>query len=217
MAKRVWPWIREYAFTLLLLVALLAGAFITETTTGVLTAAWLRRVGFAPRDFWNLDLARMFTSALVTHGPRVLSIAVLMTGFSVGLVESRAGWRRAAGVFWGVHLLTLVVLSVILSPIHTALRTRATETVFAVRDVGPSAGYFGALGFGLPRSGWRHRTLIAASIAGWLALAALVSPGGEAAPLRFSANLAHLIAFPVGWLWGARCWLWRRPETQEPD
>lgn len=83
----------RFPATTLLLAALLVGAVVTGTATRALTAPWLRLVGFAPRDLWELDLARLFTSAMVTHGPRVLLVALIMTALSVGLVERQAGWR----------------------------------------------------------------------------------------------------------------------------
>jgi len=83
----------RYPTTTALLGVLVAAALVTETASGRLTAEWLERVGFAPRDLWELELGRLFTSALVTHGPRVLVGALLMTGISVGLAEKRSGWE----------------------------------------------------------------------------------------------------------------------------
>jgi len=195
----------RYPTTATLLGVLVVAAFVTETASGRLTSEWLERVGFAPRDLWELELGRLFTSALVTHGPRVLVGALLMTGISVGLAERRAGALWAMGVFWGVHLATVVGMAVVLTPLHVTLQSRVTEGLVVVRDVGPSAGYFGALGFGL--STWPGRTfrLGAGLVVLWLVLNLLgLVHLGDPLPQKASADIAHLVAFPLGWLVGRR-------------
>jgi hypothetical protein len=172
----------RYPTTATLLAVLVVAAIVTETASGRLTSEWLERVGFAPRDLWELELGRLFTSALVTHGPRVLVGALLMTGISVGIAERRAGALWAMGVFWGIHLAT---------------------------DVGPSAGYFGALGFGLSASSSKMARLAAVLVLLWLVLNLLgLMHLGDALPQKASADLAHMVAFPLGWLVGRR-WLSR--------
>jgi len=195
----------RYPTTATLLGVLIVAALITETASGRLTSEWLERIGFAPRDLWELELGRLFTSALVTHGPRVLAGALLMTGTSVGLAERRAGARWATGVFWGVHLATVVGMAVVLTPLHATLQSRVTEGLVVVRDVGPSAGYFGALGFGLRTWPGRKSRLGASLVVLWLVLNLLgLVHLGDPLPQKASADLAHLVAFPLGWLVGRR-------------
>ena len=193
----------RFPATTLLLAALLVGAAVTGTATRPLTAPWLRLVGFAPRDLWELDLARLFTSALVTHGPRVLLVALIMTALSVGLVERNAGWRAGLLVFWGVHLITIILMALILTPLDSSLQSRTIETLVVMRDVGPSAGYFGSLGFGLSCVGGRPRRLGIAAVLVWLALDAVGAiPPFSGLPQELSADLAHLLAFSSGALLG---------------
>lgn len=197
----------HYPTTATLLGVLVVAALVTETASGRLTSEWLERVGFAPRDLWELELGRLFTSALVTHGLRVLVGALLMTGLSVGLAERRAGALWAMGVFWGIHLATIVGMAVVLTPLHATLQSRLTEGLVVVRDVGPSAGYFGALGFGLSTTAGRASRLAAGLVLLWLLLNLLGWVHlGDALPQKASADLAHLVAFPFGWLVGER-WL----------
>jgi len=188
-----------YLATAALLTGLVVAALVTETTTGRLTAQWLARVGFAPRDLWELDLGRLFTSALVTHGPRVLAGALLMTAVSMGLAEHRAGPGRATAVFWGVHLATVVGMAIVVTPLHAAVQSRVTEGLVTLRDVGPSAGYFGALGFGLSLSRGRLANVVIGFVLLWLVFSLMgwvhLSPP---LPQKHSADLAHLIAFPLG-------------------
>ncbi|MEZ4417076.1 MAG: hypothetical protein R3E10_15090 [Gemmatimonadota bacterium] len=203
---------RQFTGTWAMLSALLVGAFATQTATGRLTSAWLRRVGFAPRDLWQLDIGRLFTSALVTHGHSVLMGALVMTAISVGLLECQTGAVRALAVFWGVHLATIVILTLVFTPLHATLQSRATLGLVAVRDVGPSAGYFGALGAALGLRGSRAAHGLTVAVGIWLLLNLFgwVRLGPEL-PQNLSANLTHVIAMPMGWIVGRR---WIRPGEE---
>lgn len=203
---------RPYPGTAVLVLALLVAAFVTDTFTGSLTGAWLHRVGFAPRDLWELELGRLLVSALVTHGPRVLLGAVLMSAVSVGLLERQVGGARALAVFWGVHVATVVGLALVLAPLHGTLQSRLTEALLVIRDVGPSAGYFGALGAGLSVISGRTARGVALGVLAWLllTLTGVIRLGPEL-PQSLSADLVHLAAFPSGWVVGR---IWRQDDRQ---
>jgi len=146
--------IKRFPFTLIMLVLLILAAFLTDTHTGQLSAEWLDRVGFAPTDLLALDLERLFTSAIVTIGGSVFLRALAMIAFAVGLAEWRTSSRRAALTFWGIHLLTVLLVSLAISlPLHWAGVTVGSLVALS-RDVGPSAGYFGALGLATMRHGY---------------------------------------------------------------
>ncbi len=196
-SKLLW----NFAFTWVMLAAFLTAAIGTKTHTGTLSTHWLERLGFAPHDLWFWRWERLFTSAFVTTGgglfPSVLSIAT----FSIGLVEWLAGTKRAMATFWGVHLLTLLVESLlIILPLHRLGYGRGTALTL-VRDVGPSAGYFGCLGFASRCLSSRLGPLINGFILAIL-LINLFKPASyeEDRNTKFFADLAHLIAFPLGWL-----------------
>jgi hypothetical protein len=188
-------------FTLTMLAGLAIGALVTNTTFQTISHHWLSRIGFAPNDLWYWRLGRFFTSALVTAGGLVFWEALFFVAFVVGLAEWLNGWKRTAATFWGVHILALVLLSLIVSLTAHQLRNIGIEASDAARDVGPSAGYFACLGLVSARlkRPWHW-------VSGGIMLAvfgiALLTPAaaGANAKLKFSGDLAHLLAFPLGWL-----------------
>ena len=106
----------------------------------------IEQVGFAPRDLLGFGWGRLFNSALFTHGELEFWAAVAMVLFAVGIAEWFTGTAFAAVTFWGVHLLTLIVESVFVAlPLKLAGLAIGAQ-ILDLRDVGPSAGYVGALG-----------------------------------------------------------------------
>jgi hypothetical protein len=198
LKERTFPYL---PFTLVMMAGLILFAVLTNTYFEQITRHWINRVGFAPRDFWYMRFERMFTSALVTSGGNVFWQALLLVGLLVGLAEWRTGTTRATITFWGVHLLTLVLLSLIVSLTLHQLRDFGLAASEFERDVGPSAGYFACLGLvsaQLKRPwNWVSGILLFAMFI----LALFLPPGaGEKAAMKFSADFAHLLAFPLGWL-----------------
>jgi len=207
---------RRFPVTLLLSVALATVALITDTVSGPLTAGLLRRIGFAPQDLLELDLVRLFTSALITHGRLVFAGAFTLIIVGVGAAEWRAGSLVAFLAFWGIHLATLVGYSFIITPTLAAPGSRLPEILLTTRDVGPSAGYFGCMGLALGGSRRRSCHLMAALTVVWLTTALVLGIGAGPARAIFPASVAHLIAFPLGWFAGV-IWQWRGgvpPETR---
>lgn len=191
--------LRRLPFTLAMLVLLGLTAILTNTQVATISAEWLDRLGFAPVDLFALNLGRLFTSALVTSGGRVFWETLGMVAFAVGLAEWLTGPRSAALTFWGVHLSTLVIESlVVVFPLHF-LGMTLSSLVALSRDVGPSAGYFGALG--LVSANLKHpwNLISGGLIFVGLQLALLRISGGNNLGMEVSADLAHLIAFPLGW------------------
>lgn len=191
---------RRWLFTCLTLLALILIALATNTHVSELSTRWLHRLGFAPRDLLRLQWGRMLTSALLTSGGTSFWLSLAMVLIAVGAAEWLAGTRRAGCTFWGVHLLTLLLEAWIIA-VPLRLYDGALGAALSVaRDVGPSAGYFGCLGLACARLPGRWRWLSAAI---WAALwATLWLPGGigHARTLAISASLAHVIAFPLGWI-----------------
>ena len=190
----------RFPFTLIMLAGLFLAALVTNTYFQSITHQWLNRTGFSPNDLWYWRLERMFTAALVTVGGKVFWEAILMVSLFVGLAEWMTGWKRTALTFWGVHLLALAILSLIVSLSLHQLRAFGLEASEAARDVGPSAGYFACLGLisaKLKRPwNWVSGAVLFAMFVTTLFLPAAA---GESAKLKFSADLAHLLAFPLGW------------------
>lgn len=193
--------LRRIPFTLLMSGGLVIAALMSNTYFEQISRRWLNRTGFAPNDLWYWRLERLFTSALVTSGGRVFWQALFFVAFAVGAAEWLAGSKRTAATFWGVHLLTLVLLSLIVSLTLDQLRNFGLEASEVARDVGPSAGYFACLGLVSARLK-RPWNWVSGGILLAVFLVAFLLPAGvgENAQVKFSADLAHLMAFPLGWL-----------------
>lgn len=199
--------LRLFPFTLVTLLVLGISALITNTYFEQITHHWINRTGFAPNDLWYWRLERIFTSAVVTSGGIVFWEALFFVAFAVGLAEWMTGWKRTASTFWGVHLLALILLSLIMSLAEHQLRNVGLEASQLARDVGPSAGYFACLGLVSARvkCPWNW---ISGGILFLVFTTILFMPPkiGESAELKFSADLAHLLAFPLGWFFGSLRW-----------
>ena len=193
--------IRRLPFTLAILFMLSLVAIWTNTYLGQISHLWLSRLGFAPSDLLELNLERLVTSALVTNGGSVFWKAFAIILICVGTAEWLTGTRRTGFTFWGVHLLALFLLTLIITLSHRQLRQFGLQVALAARDVGPSAGYFACLGLlsGWIKPPWNW-------ISGAVLMAAFVialfipTAAGQNAQVKFAADLAHLLAFPLGWL-----------------
>jgi hypothetical protein len=199
--KTIDKFFRRVPFTLLMLTGLVIGAMVTNTYVEQITHHWLNRTGFAPNDLWYWRLERMFTSALVTSGGVVFWEALFFVAFAVGLAEWMTGWKRTAVTFWGVHLFALILLSLIMSLAAQPLLTIGLKASELARDVGPSAGYFACLGL-VSAKLKRPWQWVSGGILLLFFVITLFTPAaiGESAKLKFSADLAHMLAFPLGWL-----------------
>lgn len=176
-------------------------ALVTNTTFESITHHWLNRTGFAPNDLWYWRVERMFSSALVTSGGKVFWEALFFVAFVVGLAEWMTGWKRTAATFWGVHLLALVIVSIIISLSLHQLKSIGFEASELARDVGPSAGYFACLGLVSARMKRPWDWVSGSIILAVFAVALFLPPeAGESVHVKFSADLAHLLAYPLGWL-----------------
>lgn len=216
MGSNAWVAAKRIPVTLSLLIALAVWAFFTDSVMDELPRRFLRRFGFAPLDLWEFDLVRVFTSALVTHGRAVFAGALVMVALFVGAVEKRSGSTWALGTFWAVHIWTLLMLSLTSYMAEGEPGGTLGSTMSTLRDVGPSAGYFGCVGFAVATLGHRRlRLLVSVLVVAWLGadLAGVVAIGG-ALPQELSADLAHLIAFPSGWIVGA-VWSYRNGRRDQ--
>jgi hypothetical protein len=204
--------IKRIPFTLIMVSLLLLVAWGTQSYFQELARSWVSRLGFAPRDFWFFRWERLILSALVTSGGYIFWFALGMVAITSGVAEWRQGSWRAALTFWGVHLVTLLLESLLfLLPLHRLGFTQARALFFS-RDVGPSAGYMASLGLVttfLPKP-WRRVAFGAILI--FLIVALFLPPRpGETQAVKLSADMAHLIAYPLGWM---SAYLLGRKRTQ---
>lgn len=193
--------LRRVPFSLCMLAILLVVAWWTNSYFQELTHAWINRLGFAPRDLWFFRWWRLVLSAFVTSGGITFWLVLGMVAFTSGVAEWLSGSVRAALVFWGVHLVTLVSEALIFTlPLHQ-LGFSQPHAVYYLRDIGPSAGYMGSLGYimiFLPKP-WRWVAF--GIILVYLVVFLLIPSGGATSrAIEFTDDLAHLIAFPLGWL-----------------
>ncbi|MBF6600521.1 MAG: hypothetical protein IVW36_08430 [Dehalococcoidia bacterium] len=199
-------------FTLVTLAVLAFFAVQSRSAFGELPERAIERVGFAPYDLLAFDWGRIFNSALFTRGGVEFWAAVAMVLLAVGIAEWFAGTAFAALTFWGVHLLTLVVESVLVAlPLKLAGVAIGAQIV-ELRDVGPSAGYVGALGVVCAMLPPRWRYLAAAAVLGALLYVGFAPDvDGSSIAAIWSATIAHLIAFPLGF---AAYLAWSRLRTR---
>ena len=192
--------IKRFKFTVFMLVGLVLVSVLTNTTFESITHHWLQRTGFSANDLWYWRFERIITSALVTVGGKVFWEAIFFVAFAVGTAEWLTGWKQAAVTFWGVHFLALVLLSLIISLFLHQLRSFGLEATEVARDVGPSAGYFACLGLvsAKQKQPWHW---VSGGVIFLLFIAALFMPPAvsENPQMKFSADLAHVLAFPLGW------------------
>ncbi len=190
-------------FTLATVSMLALAGWLTNNAVGErLGSTAVGRLGFAPADTASFDLARAFMSAFVTSSPAAFWVAIVATATFAGLVEWRHGSLSAGIAFWGTHFVTLALSWALLIPLHLAGDASA-RLLFLSRDVGPSAGYVGCLGYLLYDLTGRIR--LASLALGILVLAAVLAFNVRALssqPAEVSAALSHLIALPVGFLLG---------------
>ena len=198
---RIGQVISRIPFTLIMIILLLLVAGWTNSYVQELTREWVNRLGFAPRDFWLLRWWRLFLSALVTSGGVTFWFGLGMVAFTNGVAEWKAGTLRTLLTFWGVHLLTLVLEGLIFSLPLRQLGFTQERALFFSRNVGPSAGYMGCLGLittFLPKP-WRF--VVFGVILAYLLIAMILpSRAGVPPASELSDDLAHLIAYPLGWI-----------------
>lgn len=190
----------KFRTTLSLALLLLVFGLWSGSLWNPLPKAWVRGWGYCPQDLLNLDIVRFFACALVTAGGGVFFRALAMTCLSVGLTEHLTGSRRAFFVFWGTHLATLLVESLLIAlPLNWA-GIQAGEPLVLVRDVGPSAGYFGSLGYALAKTDKRWGIAIGIVVYSGILLSLILQLLVPQPAPALSATLAHVIAFPLGWI-----------------
>jgi hypothetical protein len=191
-------------FTLATVGMIALAGWLTNTATGEeLGSQAITRLGFAPADTASFDLVRAVTSAFVTTSPVSFWTAIVATTVFAGLLEWRQGSLRAAIAFWGTHLITITLSSALIAPLHLAGDATA-RLLFLARDVGPSAGYVGCLGYLLFGLGGRLRLIaLGLGVAVLLAVLAVTMRSVASRPAEMSAALSHLLALPIGFGLGA--------------
>ena len=193
--------VKRVPFTLTLLALITSAALITGAFQGAIDPAWFERVGYAPCDLWHLRLDRVLISALFTERPRGFYQALWLIALGVGGVEWRFGSAVAFGCFWGLHTLTLALNTLLLGMASVFV---PVSGIVSARDIGPSAGYFGALAvfFGTLASRdseratwWRWFNPVVLTGLASVLMWSLIVPTRH---IVITANLAHVITYALG-------------------
>lgn len=185
-------------FTLTIAGVLLALALVSGSLADPLTPAWQERLGFAPRDLFSHQWHGMFTSALVTSGGNGFWPAFGATIALVLAAEWLTGTRHTALAFWISHLGASIGGSLLVSLAVQFSRSPLLNDIYTLRDVGPSAGYFGCMGLiasQIPRP-WKY--LVGLAIIAGL-IGGVVVSAYRGATIDVAAGVSHLVAFPLGW------------------
>lgn len=196
-------------FTLVTLALIVAFGIATHAVLHPLAPNLVDRFGFAPVDLTHpVEWWRTVLSACVTLGGRAFWGAVVGVVFFVGASEWRAGTAWAVGGFWGAHLGSLLVESLVVALPAWWLGLPLGKELATVAGVGASAGYLGSLGLfaaTLPRP-WGRR--LAGGVFLVLVVMAVIPVGeGDDRAVWITDGIVHLLAF--GFALGARV-LWQR-------
>lgn len=194
--------VRRVPFTIVMLIVIAAVGLTTDTHRDPLRPSLLRQFGFAPfhlrPSFLHAgELVRLLTSVFLTHGGQSFYGSLAMIAVCVGLAEKRVGTWRTMLTFWSIHLATLLIQSLLLAIPARHLDILWVNLLKTEHDVGPSAGYYGCLGLVCQKqSEPRRRWLLA--IVGGILIARLVWTALTSRRTPLAADIAHLIAFPLG-------------------
>lgn len=197
--------LNQVRFTLVMVSLLTCVAIWSETHIGPLRPDLRQTFGFAPQHLPALHWYRLFTSVLFTAGGTTFYQALAMLAFCVACCEWLIGTRKTVFVFWATHLATLAAILTPIALAAASLGAAWAELLVRAADVGPSAGYYGCLGVAVWHSSTgRRRLLVTAVLAIFavrLAWSMVVVPDQGR---QIAADMAHLIAFPLGILFGSR-------------
>jgi hypothetical protein len=197
--------IRPFPFTILMLLILVAAAIWSRTHRGPLAPSIRQDVGFAPLHLPRGDWIKLFSCVFLTMGGKKFYASALMFGISVGATEKLYGTKSASVLFWTIHLVTLLIASLLVAiPLHAMDFYRGTLLANA-GDVGPSAGYYGCLGAACAGIPFRWRAPLIGGVIAILSARLIwsfvtIPDHGRA----MSADLSHLIAFPLGLLFATK-------------
>ena len=195
-------WMRRCRLTLALAAILIAGAAVSQSFHGPISDEWCHRWGCSPELFRQGQWYRMLTSLPFTAGGAKFYLSLFMLIGCVGVVEYRIGAVRTLLAFLGFHLITLLTLCTAIT-LASGMGIAWAKTLENAPDVGPSAGYYGCLGLVTALVDTKLRRFILLGVL--LALGIRVGWSGMHLPQAaqtLSADLAHLVAFPIGFITG---------------
>lgn len=186
-------------FTLLLLIVIGCGGVYFGSHVGATNSHVHQVAGYSIQLLIEGELQRAVTSLFITDGGWRFYSSLTMLALAVGFVEATRGTLRALLTFFSVHFATLLALACIILCFHALVPTLPGHLLLHTRDVGPSAGYYGCLGLAITswKPAWRAPIISIIFIVLILRAAHSFAFLPEQVQV-LEADLAHLIAFPLG-------------------
>ncbi len=158
-----------------------------------------RVAGYSIRQAMEGELQRAVTSLFFTAGGWRFYSSMAMLAIALGFVELNYGTQRAVTTFLAIHVVTLLIMAVAVLSCHSLAPTLHSHLLFHAKDVGPSAGYYGCLGLAVARLTGTQRIAAVAAVGFVLLVRACHSAIHMPEEGRvLAADLAHLIAYPLG-------------------
>ncbi|MBM4431753.1 MAG: hypothetical protein FJ026_15625, partial [Chloroflexi bacterium] len=142
---------RRLLFTFLMGLSITAVAIAEGAVLGRLSPTSQLRWGFGLHNLWEQRWYTAFTAPFFVRDLRMLPGILLLVGYSIGVLEWKAGTRQAVLIYWCTNVLGLWLAALlVVAPLYRAGTAQGTAAAF-LSDVGPSAGGLGCIG------GWvRH-------------------------------------------------------------
>lgn len=189
----------NYGFTISAVIALAAFSIASDSYWNPLSDQWRQTLGFAPKNLLDFQWHRLFTSLVLTAGEWKFIASFVMLGFCVGSVEKAYGTWRVFLLFLASHLAVLLTFSAVVLVATFTFQSDWATRLATTRDIGPSAGYYGCLGAILTR--WPFKISLPGFALIIIVLVLRLSMSASRMPddaSVFSADLAHLLALPLG-------------------
>jgi membrane associated rhomboid family serine protease len=196
-------------FTILLLLGLTVAGWWTNSHLGPLEATHRQWFGSSLQKMLDGEFLHVFTSLFLTAGGWHFAATVLMSAACVGWSERVHGTLRTVLVFFGVHVITLAVVNFVCLLPLASFKLAFAEALLDSSDVGPSAGYYGCLGFALATTRRNFKWSLGVPVFGILTARLILSSlAVNEAPHFVIGDVTHLIAFPLGlmaqWLFSGK-------------
>lgn len=191
--------LRRLPFVLFMLVVIGCAGVYSDSHIGTTNAEAQRAVGYSIRLLIEGELQRALTSLFLTAGGWRFYSSMVMLALAVGYVEATRGTITAALTFLAIHIATLLILATIVLFCQAFMPTLHSQLMLHAQDVGPSAGYYGCLGLAVAglNPSMRGGVITVILIVLFVRVAHSFAHMPEQVQV-LEADLAHLIAFPLG-------------------
>jgi hypothetical protein len=198
-----WPHLLWQPLTILVLATMIACAWATDTVFSRMPTANLQRLGCGPADLFSARGWCVVTALPFTWGGFSFLGLLPLVALSLGACEHAVGAARTAAIFLFTCVLAEFFEATGLRALAPLLGEKTVLALLTARDVGPSAGCFGCVGFLIARLSPGLQASAAGAVAIFLLLIALWRPDPGFAPATlWISDLAHPLAALTGWLWG---------------